>query len=135
MAAMKRRTYTAHCEREGGWWIVTVPELDGVFTHARRLDQVETLVRDAIALWLETEPDSFDVQVDPAIPTEAANAIVEAHRARHAATVAKAQAALSTTTAVVELFSTGMPTRDVGKLVGISHQRVAQILEEAGAGR
>ena len=46
--------YTAHAKRdEGGWWAITVPELDGVFTQTRRLDHVEPLVRDAVALWLE----------------------------------------------------------------------------------
>jgi len=132
---MKRKTYTARCVREGGWWIVTIDELDGVFTHARRVDQVEGLARDAIALWLEAEPSSFDVVVDVEIFGQARSALDEAREARREAEHAKAQAALTTTTAVVELFRGGLPLRDVGALVGISHQRVAQILDEADVER
>ena len=128
----KPNGYTARYRREGSWWIVTVDGLDGVFTHARRIDQIEPLIRDAIALWLEVEPTSLEILLQPDLPADAASAIVEAARARSEAEVAKAQAAQSTTTAVVTLFRTGMPTRDVGRLVGISHQRVAQILEESG---
>jgi predicted RNase H-like HicB family nuclease len=68
--------------REGGWWIVTVDELEGVFSHAGRLEQVEGLIRDAIALWLDASPESFELlMLPPDIPNEAANAIVEAQRA------------------------------------------------------
>ena len=38
---------TAVCTRSGGWWAVEVPEIPGLFTQARRLDQVEDMVRDA----------------------------------------------------------------------------------------
>jgi len=41
---------------------VQVEEL-GVFTQARRLDRVEFMARDAIALLLDVPPDSFDVTV------------------------------------------------------------------------
>lgn len=127
---MKHSTYTAHCVREDGWWIVTVPEIDGVFTHARRLDQVLDLVRDAIALWLEVEPDSFGVVIEADV--HGISAVEKAIEARHAADDAKVQASVTTTAAVVELFQGGrLPLRDIGTLVGISHQRVAQILDDA----
>lgn len=129
----KRKNYTARYRREDGWWIVTVDELDGVFTHARRIAQVEPLIRDAIALWLEVEPNGFDVQLQPDLPADVADTVMAAVDDRRAAEVAKAQAAHSTSNAVVTLISSGMPTRDVGQLVGISYQRVAQILEESGA--
>jgi predicted RNase H-like HicB family nuclease len=127
---MKRRSYTAHCVREDGWWIVTVPEIDGEFTHARRLDQVIDLVSDAIALWLEVEPDSFDVVIEADV--QGISAVEEATEARRAAEDAKLRASVTTATAVVELFQGGLlPLRDIGTLVGISHQRVAQILDDA----
>lgn len=57
-------TYTAVCERSGSWWAVSVPELRGVHTQARRLDQAETMAREAIALLLEFPEDSFTVVVE-----------------------------------------------------------------------
>ena len=58
-----RPRYTAIAERDGTWWAITVPELPGVFSQARRLDRVEYMARDAIALMLEVPPDSFDIGV------------------------------------------------------------------------
>jgi predicted RNase H-like HicB family nuclease len=56
-------TYTAVCEREGGWWVVTVPELEsGGVTQARTLDEVPATVADLVALMTETDP--ADVEVD-----------------------------------------------------------------------
>lgn len=50
-------------QRDGSWWAITVPELDGVFSQARRLDRVEYMARDVISLMLEVPADSFDVDV------------------------------------------------------------------------
>lgn len=60
---MSRATYTARAERSGKWWAIEVPEIPGVFTQVKRLDQVEEMARDAIALMLEVPADSFDTEV------------------------------------------------------------------------
>ncbi|SCE80118.1 Uncharacterised protein family (UPF0150) [Micromonospora mirobrigensis] len=57
--------YTAKCVRSGDWWAITVPEIKGVFSQARRLDQVEAMTREAIALMLDVDPHSFDIDVQP----------------------------------------------------------------------
>ncbi|SBT51113.1 type II toxin-antitoxin system HicB family antitoxin [Micromonospora auratinigra] len=56
-------TYTASCVRSDGWWAISVPEVEGVFSQARRLDQVEAMAREAIALMLDVDPQSFDITV------------------------------------------------------------------------
>ena len=43
-------TLTARCARSEGWWAVEVPEVPGLFTQARRLDQVPEAVVDAASL-------------------------------------------------------------------------------------
>lgn len=56
-------TYTALCEREGGWWVITVPELEsGRVTQARTLDQVPGVVADLVATM--TGADRASVEVD-----------------------------------------------------------------------
>src|SRR5260370_39947844 len=56
-------TYPALCEREGGWWVVTVPELEsGGVTQARTLDQVPGVVADLVATM--TGADRASVEVD-----------------------------------------------------------------------
>jgi len=54
------RTCTAVCERVGGWWEITVPELDGRVTQTKRLDQVEETVRSLVSLVVDVPANSFD---------------------------------------------------------------------------
>ena len=49
--------YRVRAVRSGNWWSITVPELPGVFAQARRLDQVETMAREAIAMMLDIDTD------------------------------------------------------------------------------
>jgi len=57
-------TYTAVCEREGDWWVITVPELDsGAVTQARTLDEVPTTVADLVALMTDADPATIEVDM------------------------------------------------------------------------
>jgi hypothetical protein len=57
-------TYTALCEREGDWWVVTVPELEsGRVTQARSLDDIPGTVADLVALMTGTDPADVEVNV------------------------------------------------------------------------
>jgi hypothetical protein len=57
-------TYTALCEREGEWWVVTVPELEsGRVTQARSLDEIPATVADLVALMTGADPASVEVNV------------------------------------------------------------------------
>lgn len=41
---------TAQARRRDGWWAVEVPEIPGLFTQAKRLDQIPNMVRDAAVM-------------------------------------------------------------------------------------
>jgi predicted RNase H-like HicB family nuclease len=57
-------TYTALCERDGDWWVITVPELgSGNVTQARTLDEVPATVADLVALMTEADPASVEVDM------------------------------------------------------------------------
>lgn len=76
----KVSTYTAVCRRSDGWWAVSIRELKGVHTQARRLDQVADMARDAIALMLETDPAEIEVSVEPEMPTRVEDALPRGRR-------------------------------------------------------
>lgn len=123
---MEVTTYTAVCRRSGDWWAISVPEIKGVHTQARRLDQAEAMVRDAIALFLDVAPDSFDVTLAPEVPPYIAVALevrAEAERAYEKAAEAVAEA-------VDNLEKEGYTVRDAGALLHLSPQRVSQIKAE-----
>jgi hypothetical protein len=57
-------TYTALCEREGRWWVVTVPELpSGGVTQARTLDEVPVVVADLVATMTGADRASVEVNM------------------------------------------------------------------------
>jgi predicted RNase H-like HicB family nuclease len=121
--------YTARCVRSGTWWAITVPEIKGVFSQARRLDQVEAMAREAVALMLDVAPDSFEIEVKPEVPSE----VTVARQARTALRQAELSAEEATRSAAEALLRQGYTVRDAGELLGISPQRVSQITR-AGSG-
>ncbi len=122
-------TYRIEAVRSGDWWAITVPELDGVFSQAKRLDQVEANAREAIAMMLDIEPDEvgdLEVQVTP--PATVAELLEALTISVADAEEASERVARIRREAAQALRDEGLPMRDVGELIGISHQRVSQIL-------
>ncbi len=69
-----------------------MPRRASVWTQARRLDQVEATVREAIALALDTDQDSFDVNIEPVVPDGIRREVELARSTAHVATLAQAMA-------------------------------------------
>lgn len=62
---MRKSVYEATFEQdETGAWIVDVPDLPGCHTYGTTLDDARVQIREALALWLEADPDSFIVTED-----------------------------------------------------------------------
>jgi predicted RNase H-like HicB family nuclease len=132
-----RPVYTATAVRSGRWWAIEVPDVSGVYSQARRLNQVETMAREAIALILNVPEDSFDVRVEPQIGTLGglAHAIEEALRARQLAEEAQDASSAAMRHAVSEIRNSGYTARDAGMLLGVSNQRISQIERSGGRKR
>jgi predicted RNase H-like HicB family nuclease len=119
--------YTVVAERSGNWWAVSVPDIPGVFTQARRLDQVEEMARDAIALMLDVPADSFKIGLDVTPPKNLRERIEEAKRMRAMLERNQQAAAASLADAVDASLECGLTVRDAGRLLGVSPQRVSQV--------
>lgn len=131
MVARVRPSFTIIAERAGAWWAITVDELPGVFSQARRLDGVEAMARDAIALFLGVPQDSFDLIMREKLTPDAQRAVTEAFDARANAIAGQRVASERSRVAVKTLADLGLPQRDIGRLLDLSHQRVAQLLRPA----
>ena len=129
---MKRKTYTARCQRSGDWWAISVPELRGVHTQPRRLEKAEAMVRDAIALFLDVPSESFDVRIEPVLPRDLQGKVGRARKVRGEAEVLQREAAIASAEVAADLVQTAhLTVRDAGRVLGLSHQRITQLLKAA----
>ena len=126
-----RPTYRVRCQPDGKWWFIEVPELRGVFSQARRLRDVEMMARDAISLMLEVQEDSFDLRVEPSLGPALEKRLATMHKARAEADAARARAAKVTAETAAALVASGLTVRDAGEILGLSFQRVSQLVEAA----
>jgi DNA-directed RNA polymerase specialized sigma24 family protein len=122
------KTYTAVCERVGGWWEITVPELDGRVTQAKRLDQVEEMVRSLVSLIVDVPADSFEVAIQPVLPDSASEEVRRARELRGEADRIAEAASMATRRAVRQLAGMGLTVRDIGTMLRLTPQRVSQLL-------
>jgi len=128
-APQSQHSYRVDVIRSGQWWAIEVPELPGVFSQVRRIDQVDEAVKEAIAMMTDAdEADvSIDVEVESGSDIEALLATLK--QSSSAAEAAREQEAADRRHVIEQLRSKGLPNRDVATLIGLSHQRVAQILK------
>jgi hypothetical protein len=103
------------------------------YTQARRLGDVEHMARDLLSLMFEVPEDSFRVAVKPQLGPELDGLVRRARRARARADETARASAEANTVAVTSLLGLGLSMREAGQILGLSHQRVAQIA--AGAGK
>lgn len=121
---------TAVAERSGGWWAVRVPELPGVFTQARRLDQVPAMVAHAVGAFLDIPAGEVEVDVQPKIPGDVSQRLQEARNERLQADQLAANAADLLRQVARSLAADGLPERDIGSILGVSHQRAHQLVAD-----
>jgi predicted RNase H-like HicB family nuclease len=119
---------TAKVTRTGDWWAVEVPEVPGVFTQAKRLEQVPAMVQDAVGLMLDVDGADVDVSIVPALPDAVERHLEHAKRLMAEAKELEVKASRAAREVVHELREDqGLTVRDVGVLLEVSYQRVSQI--------
>jgi predicted RNase H-like HicB family nuclease len=128
VAVRERPTYKARCVRSGAWWAISVAEVPGAHTQARRLEQAEAIAREAIALVLNVPPDSFDVELAPELAEELQAAIASMGQRKQEAADAQRSATDAAAATARALLDAGLTVRDAGRMLGLSYQRVAQLV-------
>lgn len=122
-------TYTVNVERDETMWRVTVPEIERI-TVARNLAEVEFMARDLIALMTDQEPDAFAVDIHIESPVREIVEQATEHRAK--ADELNRLAAVEIRTAAEQLRTQGVTARDTAQVLGVSPQRVSQLLSASG---
>ena len=123
--------YKIEVTREGRWWMVKIPEVDGL-TQARRLSEAETMAREYIALYLGVPIDNVKVETASVRmeQPEFAELLDEAREIKRKRAEAQELEREATTRAqqfAHWLTTYGVPVRDIAELLDVSPQRVSQL--------
>lgn len=120
---------------DDGVWLARIGEIPEVHTYGRTLRKAEAHLRDALALWLEVSEDDLTILPTYDLPTDAVDAISIAGQWRSQAAEVDARASQQMIRACLLLQEAGLSQRDIGQLLGLSHQRVHQLLSQWGRQR
>lgn len=116
------------CERRDRNWVVSIPSLDNLEIISKRLDLAAEQVKDLVHEQQGVERCNIVLKVETDLPgimcdIEAAQARMrEAERMRE-------QASAEIRAVVCKLRGQGLSMRDIGVLMNVSPQRVAQLAE------
>ncbi|MGD1014546.1 MAG: type II toxin-antitoxin system HicB family antitoxin [Acidimicrobiales bacterium] len=117
---------------ESGVWLAQIEEIPQVHTFGRTLGKARQYLADALALWLDVPTELLKDRIEyrpAALPPALLNAVHEAKAAREIAEGATATASdLMTTAARALTEEAKLSLRDASELLGISHQRVQQLV-------
>ncbi len=123
--------FTSTARKDDRWWVVQCDQHPGALSQVARLDQAVMHQREAIAFVAGLDEAEVDVEVRPALPQRVEKALVLARQRRGEAEHAQADAAEHWKRVALELQRTGLSVRDIGAVLGVSHQRAHQLVSEA----
>jgi len=122
------RKYTVIYERdERGWWVASVRGVRGCHTQGRTLEQARRRVREALGLFVK-DADTADLAAQIRLPQPARHALTRGLTARQRADQERLMAVKTLRETTRALARMGLSRRDTGELLGLSHQRVQQIV-------
>lgn len=120
----------AECERKAGQWWVKVPALDDLMISSKRLDLAAEQIKDLISEREGVERCDVILKVETTIPGIMCDLDAAQEKMRTALRM-QDEASKEIRDVVARLRSQGLSMRDIGVLLRISPQRVAQLAESA----
>ena len=125
-------SYTAEVTRDGRFWLINVPEIDRV-TQARTVAEIEPMARDLIDIMTDGAAGDFELDVRIELPGSVSMHLAEAERLRGVEAEARSAAAVEFRRAALELKESGLSVRELGRVLGVSHQRASQLTAKAAS--
>ncbi|SDJ47190.1 hypothetical protein SAMN05192558_11671 [Actinokineospora alba] len=119
------KTFHAEVSRDGKFWLIRIPEV-GRSTQALRYRDVRPMAAELIEIMGETE--EYELKVTVALPSAVEDHLARAEVLRAEAAQKNSEAAMESRAAVRELLSQGLSQREAGEILGLSFQRVNQLV-------
>ncbi len=118
----------AECERKAGQWQVRVPALDDLMISSKRLDLAAEQIKDLVSEKEGIERCDVILKVETTIPGIVCDLEAAQDKMRSALRMQE-EASKEIRDVVSRLRAEGLSMRDIGVLLRISPQRVAQLAE------
>lgn len=122
-------TYRVTCEWDGTFWFVRVPAIPGCHTQGRNLAEIQKRVREALSLFVE-DAELAELDLHFVLPKGVRSLVHKAKTLRARADAAQAAATAELHASAAALAAQDLSYRDIGAVLGVSHQRVQQVLAE-----
>lgn len=117
--------YRVRVTRDKRFWLV---EVEGVgFTQARNLREVAAMARDLIAVMTSADPVEPDMEIEVELPDRIESHLIRSAELRRSTAEAQTDAAAEVRAAARLMREEGIPLRDIGQALGVSHQRAHQL--------
>lgn len=132
---MTSKVYEVVATRSGDWWTIEVvsglpASILGV-SQVRRLNKVPKVARRLISELLDSDAVEIEVEVRVSLPDELESAVDKARQAVSAEDEARTAAARARRDAAAALLNANMTMREAGQVLGVSHQRIKQLADQA----
>lgn len=127
------KNYTVRYERdaESGWWTAQIQEVPAAITQGRTINEARRRVREALSVVLDDDKAASKANLvdEVKLPVAAQRTLERARAARKRLEDETGKAQALTSLAARKLIDDmGLSVRDAGELLGISHQRVQQLM-------
>ena len=117
---------------ESGWWQASIREVQGCHTQGRTIEEARRRIREALGLFVDNATKAT-LKDDVQMPKRVADVVKRYRTARQRADREQQHASVTARRAVKALASgrLHLSRRDAAEVLGISAQRVQQLLETA----
>ena len=127
--------YSVTVSREDGLWVAVVEGVPAGATDVERFEELREAVRDLISTLLDVEPDSFWIEWHYRQGSLDLTDLIEHLREwEDLAERAARNRDASRRAVVASMHSAGLSYREIADVIGISYQRVGQLLSDSGTG-
>lgn len=121
------KTYHAEVTRDGRFWLIRIPEI-GRSTQALRYKDLPAMASELIEIMEGIGSEDYDLHLKVKLPSSVEDHLARAEVLREEADRKKAEAAAESRAAVRELLAEGLSQREAGEILGLSFQRVNQLV-------
>lgn len=118
-------TYEAVVTRGDRYWLVEVPAI-GRTTQARHLRELDAMTTDLIEVMTGEAPSEVRYHIE--LPASVQGHLERAQGLRVESARTQSEAAAEVRAAARELHESGIPLRDIGRVLDVSYQRAHQLV-------